>query len=143
MIIAHMVCERMAKAMAEYIEKNEVIKLIQEDKVEITPQLLTIATFASPNGYSAEVCYKALNDTCDRHITEIRNIPAADVVVRHNGTNIATDYDGVDQFVCSECGIELRNWVRVERDDDDGDETHYEYRFNFCPNCGAKMDGAE
>lgn len=60
---------------------------------------------------------------------------------RRKGKNIATDYDEVDQFVCSECGIELQNWVRVERDEDDGDETHYEYRFNFCPNCGADMRG--
>ena len=58
---------------------------------------------------------------------------------RKNGKNIATDYDEVDQFVCSECGIELQNWVRVERDEDDGDETYHEYRFNFCPNCGADM----
>lgn len=58
---------------------------------------------------------------------------------RKKGKNIATDYDEVDQFVCSECGIELQNWVRVERDEDDGDETHHEYRFNFCPNCGAEM----
>ena len=125
--------------MAENIKKDEAIKLIREDKVEITPNLLTIAMFAAPNGYSVEDCYKAINDTCDRHIKEIRNLPAADVVVRHNGKNIATDYDGVDQFVCSECGIELQNWVRVERDEDDGDETHHEYRFNFCPNCGADM----
>ena len=67
--------------MDEYIKRDEVIKIIREDKVEITPKLLTIATFASPNGYSAEVCYKAINDTCDRHIKEIGNIPAADVVV--------------------------------------------------------------
>ena len=58
---------------------------------------------------------------------------------RKRGKNIATEYDEVDQFVCSECGIELQNWVRVERDEDDGDETHHEYRFNFCPNCGADM----
>lgn len=58
---------------------------------------------------------------------------------RKKGKNIATDYDEVDQFVCSECGIELQNWVRVERDEDDGDETHHEYRFNFCPNCSADL----
>ena len=68
-------------------------------------------------------------------------IPAADVQPVKHGKNIATEYDGVDQFVCSECGIELQNWVRVERDEDDGDETHHEYRFNFCPNCGTDMRG--
>ena len=68
-------------------------------------------------------------------------VPAADVQPVKHGKNIATEYDEVDQFVCSECGIELQNWVRVERDEDDGDETHYEYRFNFCPNCGADMRG--
>lgn len=71
--------------MAEYIKKEDVIKLIREDKVEITPNLLTIAMFAAPNGYSAEDCYKAINDTCDRHIKEIRNLPAADVVERKKG----------------------------------------------------------
>lgn len=55
------------------------------------------------------------------------------------GKNIATEYDEVDQFVCSECGIELQNWVRVERDEDDGDITNHEYRFNFCPNCSADI----
>ena len=66
--------------MTEYIKKEEVIKLIREDKVEITPNLLTIAMIAAPNGYSAEDCYKAINDTCDRHIKEIRNLPGvADV----------------------------------------------------------------
>lgn len=66
--------------MSEYVKKEEVIKLIREDKVEITPNLLTIAMLAAPNGYSVEDCYKAINDTCDRHIKEIRNLPAADVV---------------------------------------------------------------
>ena len=65
----------------------------------------------------------------------------ADVQPVKYGRNIAAEYDGVDQFVCSECGIELQNWVRIERDEDDGDEAHHEYRFNFCPNCGADMRG--
>ena len=60
--------------------------------------------------------------------------------VRH-GKNIGTDYDEVDQFVCSECGIELQDWRRVERDDYDGEETFHEYRLRYCPNCGARMDG--
>ena len=49
------------------------------------------------------------------------------------------DYAECDQFVCSNCGIELQDWHRVERDED-GDITYHEYEFNYCPNCGAKMD---
>lgn len=59
--------------------------------------------------------------------------------VKH-GKNVGTDYDEVDQFVCSECGIELQGWYRVERDEDDGEETYHEYRLRYCPNCGARMD---
>ena len=53
--------------------------------------------------------------------------------------NVAEDYDDCDQFICSKCGIELQHWFRVERDEDDGDETHHEYVFRYCPNCGAKV----
>ena len=53
--------------------------------------------------------------------------------------NIAEDYDDCDQFICSKCGIELQNWYRVERDEDDGDETYHEYVFRYCPNCGARI----
>ena len=56
--------------------------------------------------------------------------------------NINPDYAECDQFVCSNCGIELQDWHRVERDED-GDVTYHEYEFHFCPNCGAKMDGEE
>ena len=54
--------------------------------------------------------------------------------------NINPDYAECDQFVCSNCGIELQDWHRVERDED-GDVTYHEYEFNYCPHCGAKMDG--
>lgn len=54
--------------------------------------------------------------------------------------NINSDYAECDQFVCSNCGIELQDWHRVERDEDDGDITYHPYEFNYCPNCGAKID---
>lgn len=54
-------------------------------------------------------------------------------------TNIGTDYDDTDQFVCSNCGIHLQNWVQVEVDEDDGEETHREYSLRYCPHCGARV----
>ena len=50
------------------------------------------------------------------------------------------DYAECDQFVCSNCGIELQDWHRVERDIDTGDITYHQYEFKYCPNCGARMD---
>lgn len=59
------------------------------------------------------------------------------------GENLNNEYADCDQFICSECGIELRDWTRVEIDEDDGEEDHYEYVFRFCPNCGARIKGAD
>ena len=56
------------------------------------------------------------------------------------GHNENNDYADCDQFVCSECGIELQDWHRVERDIDDGDITYHEYTFRYCPNCGAIIE---
>lgn len=53
--------------------------------------------------------------------------------------NMNTDYDSVDQFVCSECGIELQDWNRVEREDD-GEIIYHEYHLRYCPNCGRKIE---
>ena len=49
------------------------------------------------------------------------------------------DYDDCDQFVCSECGIELQDWHRVEHDEDDGEISYHEYTFRYCPHCGRKI----
>ena len=49
------------------------------------------------------------------------------------------DYAERDQFVCSNCGIELQDWLRVEHEDN-GYTTYHQYKFKYCPNCGAKVD---
>lgn len=59
-----------------------------------------------------------------------------------HGRNVTKKHP-VDEFICSECGIVLVDYERLEIDKDDGDENYYEYEFRFCPNCGAKMDERE
>jgi DNA-directed RNA polymerase subunit RPC12/RpoP len=71
--------------------------------------------------------------------SHLRVIAAVDAEPVRHGKNIGTDYDETDQFVCSECGIEIQGWYRVEHDEDDDDETIHEYRFRYCPHCGARI----
>ena len=56
--------------------------------------------------------------------------------------NINTGYDESDEFVCSNCGIQLRGWYSIEQYPD-GDIEYNDYEFNFCPNCGAKIKRIE
>ena len=79
----------------------------------------------------------------DDVLNDVEDFPAANVVEQKTCKNVAIEYDDCDQFVCSECGIELQGWYRVEHDEDDGDDTYHEYRLRYCPNCGAKMIGDE
>lgn len=59
---------------------------------------------------------------------------------QREGENI-TEMHPVDEFICSECGLIMRDCCRYEIDADDGDEICYEFAFRFCPRCGAKMKG--
>lgn len=45
----------------------------------------------------------------------------------------------VDQFICSNCGIKLEGWTKIEYDEETGDKEYYETSLRFCPNCGAKI----
>ena len=69
-------------------------------------------------------------------------IPEAKVRENKACHNASEEFDAADRFLCSECGIELGDWNRIERDEDDGEETHFEYRFRFCPNCGSPITEA-
>ena len=67
----------------------------------------------------------------ERAYAEIREMPAADVAEVVHGRWI----DGAEDFTCgnhnAECSI-CRCYVSWGGCDED---------FNYCPNCGAKMDG--
>ena len=106
--------------MAEYIDRAAIMRKIEEESREWGEEYDT-----------------------EQILGDIEDYPAADVVERKTWKNVAIEYDDCDQFVCSECGIELQDWHRVERDEDDGDVTYHEYRFRFCPHCGAQMIGGD
>ena len=105
--------------MAKYIELDKAIKLIADDKVEITPLLLAIGGM-----YTAEQAFDGINQACDRHIKLITELPTVDVrPVVHGKWTLNKDGSGT----CSECGyIQPGCW-----DVDNWD--------NFCHHCGADM----
>lgn len=50
---------------------------------------------------------------------------------------------GVDEFICSSCGLNLKGWARYTSEKFDGEYipqgAAQEYEFRFCPNCGRKV----
>lgn len=50
-----------------------------------------------------------------------------------------SDYHPVDEFICSKCGLIMRELQRYEIDEDTDDENCYEFEFKYCPRCGRKV----
>lgn len=53
-----------------------------------------------------------------------------------HGANVF-DMHPTDEFICSECGIVIRDLCRYEYDEDTEDESCFEFVVKYCPNCGA------
>ena len=62
----------------------------------------------------------------------VMDAPAADVVPVRHGRWEEQDYDWSEAWKCSACGEE---WCF------EYDPTEPTTRVNYCPNCGARMDG--
>ena len=60
----------------------------------------------------------------------LNSIPAADVVEVRHGEWVEVDGDDVRRLC--ECSI-CHDWVMID----------YSYIANYCPHCGAKMDGGQ
>lgn len=112
----------------EYILKRNALAILMGDKVDLSPNFVSISTAIDPSSIAK---FKDLNFTCDRHIDLIKAIPAEDVVPVVHGKwenqspVFCWNKYGFYQtaFKCSVCS-EL---------------TPIDY--NICPWCGAKMDG--
>ena len=70
----------------------------------------------------------------NRTLTVLEKMPTVDAVPVAPGEwdAIEDDYTGLTALKCSECGQEY--WFE--------DEIPYKI-YNYCPNCGAKMDGGK
>ncbi len=96
--------------MAEYIERNGLLKWAREFYPEEK-------VFASA----------------------VINAPTADVQEVRHGKNL-TKAHPVDEFICSECGYMTEDCTEKIYSQDGDDCYLCEYEYNYCPNCGAKMD---
>ena len=104
-----MVCLDYARKMAEYIDKNATVGILE----------------AMSRNTDCECIKKRLEKAAKR----VSTIPAANVapVVHGRWVSVA----GKRDRICSRC---LRNEPYKNADDD-------AEVFEFCPHCGAKMDG--
>ena len=78
----------------------------------------------------ADVYYNTpdINLSCEKFEAAINGIPAADVAPVRHGRWISKNPHGYEWiFVCSNC-----SYI---------DGYPFNDRSNYCPNCGAKMDG--
>ena len=107
--------------MAEYINREQLLELINED----------CKYKNSTNEYT-----RGCNDVCDWAIKVIKNIPATDVQKVRHGKWI--EMERGHYFKCSECRnpIPYRfGWMSYNN------VIKNNIYYNYCPNCGARMDG--
>lgn len=101
--------------MAGYIEREEMLA-----RIEVKGNSLE----ASVNHYYR----KALSDIYGTLV----DIPTADVVEVRHGEWMKFDQECAVEFICSNCNFSI-----IEAD------PKQDCAFNYCPNCGAKMDGKD
>ena len=91
------------------------------------------ARYLTPQMYLICEACQTENIFIDAIIDEIDNAPTVDAVEVVHGEWVCKDLDNFRkvEVKCSECG-----WIGIENYDSYVDPSD----FNYCPNCGAKMD---
>lgn len=140
-------CDKHLKYACQ-MEKNRLCeKFERDDAVSRTPTRPAQEALAIERYQDLEEAISIIKSECyafnplnlDRSTKVNTALDMAIEVLSKKCHNLNKDYDDCDQFVCSNCGIELQDWHAVERSEDDGDITYHEYEFRFCPNCGARI----
>lgn len=102
--------------MPEYIEREALLKYICE----------TVLFTVRKNAKLPTAEMRGASKVIDR----IKSMRTADVQeVKHGKWEVKIDHGIEAEIKCSECGF-----LYIEADPDE------EYRHNYCPNCGAKME---
>lgn len=108
--------------MAEYISRETLLKAVKKmDRLDKE---------STPYEYNKE-----------GYILLIESAPTADVVEVKHGYN-ATYINPVDEFVCSVCSFKCTDYTEIVTEEND-DIWYRECEFDYCPRCGAKMDGGK
>lgn len=72
------------------------------------------------------------------YVNAVKRIKPSEKMIKDlNSIKVTNDgqYFEADDFVCSNCGIHIEDWVGR-----DEENCAYEYVFRFCPNCGAFIE---
>ena len=116
--------------MAEYIERGAAIKCAEESY-----KMWCLAMAAADGEREINKCYK-MQDVCKAIGEVFKIIPAADVapVVHGKWLNFYND------FSCAECDRCGTTFEVTDNESDEGLWNEFKLSYNYCPNCGAKMD---
>lgn len=114
--------------MAEHIERMKVISTIKGYEIKNCPEYM--------QDWVTKLKRAILQDITD----DVIEIPAADVVEVVHGHN-ATSMHPVDEFLCSVCGFCCADYTETKYDEDGDYAYSCECEFDYCPRCGARMDG--
>lgn len=120
--------------MAEYIEREAAIAIIEEKQKELCP----VGRYGRGYVYGSD---REKYDAWDEIIDALENIPSADVApVVHGRCPICSGR----KILTQDCD----NGYSVEVDAEQGEMSIWEgdtcltvISIDYCPNCGAKMDG--
>jgi hypothetical protein len=107
-------------AEKEYIERDRIVKFIE-------------------NGLNDPDKTKAFGHDAVEILAEIHLAPAADVAPVVHGEWMPTP-DGINPVKCRRCGTVAPYRMESNSNHDIG---LYPYKSNYCPHCGAKMDGGK
>lgn len=73
--------------------------------------------------------------------SEISRLPPANVAPVVHAENVANAHPS-EEFKCSKCGTYLVDYIELRKVDGVDDFYIYEFTdWNFCPKCGARMEG--
>jgi|GEM_PF-5059842 len=70
-----------------------------------------------------------------RHIEELKEKYEIEVETCKN----VSDMHPVDEFICSSCGVIIRDCSRYEIDEDGMGEACLEFIYRYCPRCGKRI----